>query len=117
MLNFYKSNNSLESTVYEELKAQIKKVLSDGIKLPHFDSHEHIHHSPWLFKIITTLGKEFKINKIRFVNEKIIIRNYFKNIYYKLKSLNYFKHFIINICNKKIKNNFSSPDYFFGILN
>ena len=31
--------------------------------------------------------------------------------------MNYFKHFIINICNKKIKNNFVSPDYFFGILN
>ena len=92
-------------------------MLKDGIKLSHFDSHQHIHHSPWIFKIINDLGKEFKINKIRFVNEKIIIRNYFKNIYYKLKSLNYFKHFIINICNKKIKNNFSSPDYFFGILN
>ena len=57
MLNFYKSNNNLENAVYKELKDQIKKVLSDGIKLSHFDSHEHIHHSPWLFKIITVLGK------------------------------------------------------------
>ena len=46
-----------------------------------------------------------------------IIKNYFKNTYYKLKSLNYFKHFVINMCNKKIINTFSSPDYFFGILN
>ena len=53
-------------------------MLKDGIKLSHFDSHEYIHHSPWIFKIINDLGKEFKINKIRFVNEKIIIRNYFK---------------------------------------
>ena len=30
---------------------------------------------------------------------------------------NIFKHFIINICNKKIENSFLSPDYFFGILN
>ena len=117
LLNFLKLNKTFKSAVYNEFKSQIKKVLNDGIKLSHFDSHEYIHHSPWIFKIISDLGKEFKINKIRFVNEKIIIRNYFKNIYYKLKSLNYFKHFIINICNKKIKNNFVSPDYFFGILN
>ena len=117
LLNFYKSNNSLESAVYEELKAKSKKVLSDGIKLSHFDSHEHIHHSPWLFKIITTLGKEFKINKIRFINEKIILKTYFKDMFYKFISLNYLKHLIINICNTKIKNSLISPDYFFGILN
>ena len=117
LLNFYKLNKTFKNTVYDEFKSQIKKVLKDGIKLSHFDSHEHIHHSPWIFKIITELGKEFKINKIRFVNEKIIIKNYFKDAYYKFKSLNYFKHFIINICNKKIENSFLSTDYFFGILN
>ena len=117
LLNFYRSNNNLENAVYEELKDQIKKVLSDGIKLSHFDSHEHIHHSPWLFKIITVLGKEFKINKIRFVNEKIILKTYFKDMFYKIMSLNYLKHLIINICNTKIKNSLISPEYFFGILN
>ena len=117
LLNFFKLNKTLKNAVYNEFKSQVEKVLKDGIKLSHFDSHEHIHHSPWVFKIITDLGKEFKINKIRFVNEKVIIKNYFKEAYYKLKSLNYLKHFIINICNKKIKNNFVSPDYFFSILN
>ncbi len=117
LLNFYRSNNNLKNAVYEELKDQIKKVLSDGIKLSHFDSHEHIHHSPWLFKIITVLGKEFKINKIRFVNEKIILKTYFKDMFYKIMSLNYLKHLIINICNTKIKNSLISPEYFFGILN
>ena len=116
-LNFFKLNKTFKSIVYDEFKSQINRALKDGIQLSHFDSHEHIHHSPWIFKIVTDLGKEFKINKIRFVNEKVIIRNYFKGAYYKLKSLNYFKHFIINICNKKIKNSFLSPDYFFGILN
>ncbi len=117
LLNFFKLNKTFKSIVYDEFKSQVKKVLKDGIKLSHFDSHEHIHHSPWIFKIITDLGKEFKIHKIRFVNEKIIVKNYFKDVYFKFKSLNYLKHFIINICNKKIQNNFASPDYFFGILN
>lgn len=117
LLNFSKLNKTYESIIYNEFKSQIEKVLKDGVKISHFDSHEHIHHSPWVFKIISALGKEFNINKIRFVNEKIVIKNYFKDAYYKLKSLNYFKHFVINMCNKKIINTFSSPDYFFGILN
>ena len=117
LLNFSKLNKTYESIIYNEFKSQIEKVLKDGVKISHFDSHEHIHHSPWVFKIISALGKEFNINKIRFVNEKIVIKNYFKGTYYKLKSLNYFKHFIINMCNKKIINTFSSPDYFFGVLN
>jgi len=117
LLNYYKSNKKLETTVYNELRSQIKKVLNSGIKLSHFDSHEHIHHSPWIFKIVTELGREFNINKIRFVNEKVLIKTYFRDIYYKIKSLNYLKHFMINICNKKIKNSFISPDYFFGMLN
>ena len=117
LLNFSKLNKTYENIIYNEFKSQIEKVLKDGVQISHFDSHEHIHHSPWIFKIISALGKEFNINKIRFVNEKIIIKNYFKDTYYKLKSLNYFKHFVINMCNKKIINTFSSPDYFFGILN
>ena len=34
-----------------------------------------------------------------------------------MKTLNYLKHFLISICNKKIKSNFLSTDYFFGVLN
>ncbi len=64
LLNFFKLDKTFKSIVYDELKSQIKWVLKDGIKLSHFDSHEHIHHSPWIFKIIVDLGKEFKINKI-----------------------------------------------------
>jgi len=117
LLNLYGVNNNLKKAVYEELKSQIQKVLKDGIKLSHLDSHEHIHHAPWIFNIIADLGKEFKINKIRFVNEKIILKNYFKNFFYKVKSLNYFKHLLISTYKIRIKNDLLSPDYFFGILN
>ena len=117
LLNFYKKKKDFKNIIYNELKSQIEKVLQDGVKISHFDSHQHIHHSPWIFKIITDLAKEFKINKIRFVNEKIIFKNYFKDIVYKLKSLNYLKYLIINFCNNQINNSLKSPDYFFGILN
>ena len=81
LLNFNKINQTYKNVIYNELKSQIEKVLKDGIKISHFDSHEHIHHSPWIFKIITSLGKEFNIKKIRFVNEKVILKNYFKKFY------------------------------------
>ncbi len=115
--NFFDQKKELKIAVYNELKTQIEKVIKDGIKLSHFDSHEHIHHSPWIFKIIEDLGKEFNIKKIRFVNEKLVIKNYFKDIFYKSKNLNYLKHLIINFNKKKIKNSFISTDYFFGLLN
>ena len=115
--SFFKPSDKFKKAVYNEFKCQIKKALNDGIKISHFDSHEHIHHSPWIFKIIIDLGKEFKINKIRLANEKIILKSYFKNVYYKFKTLNYLKHFLISRCIKKIKKNFLSTDYFFGVLN
>ena len=117
LMNLNRKKEIIDNLIYLEFKAQILKVKKAGIRISHFDSHEHIHHSPWLFKIITILAKEFKINKIRFVNEKIILKNYFKDMLYKFISLNYLKHLIINICNTRVKNGLLSPDYFFGILN
>ena len=46
LLNFSKLNQKFGKIIYNEFKSQIEKVLKDGIKISHFDSHEHIHHSP-----------------------------------------------------------------------
>ncbi len=117
LYSFSKPKKDLKIAIYNEFKSQIEKAISDGLNLSHFDSHEHIHHCPWIFKIISDLGKEFKIRRIRFVNEKIVFSNFIKDFYHKFISLNYLKYLIVYINNKKIKNNFLSTDYFFGILN
>ena len=118
LMNFSRKNKIIDKYIYLEFKAQILKVKKAGIKISHFDSHEHIHHSPFIYQIIKKLGKEFGINKIRLVKESIILKNLFKDFGYKFISKNYIKLFLLNYCSYIIKDNFFlSPNYFYGILN
>ena len=118
LMNFNRKKEIIDNFIYLELKAQILKVKKAGIKISHFDSHEHIHHSPFIYKIIKKLGNEFGINKIRLAKESIILKNLFKDFGYKFMSKNYFKLFLLNYCSNRIKDSFFlSPNYFYGILN
>ena len=118
LMNFNRKNEIIDNYIYLEFKAQILKVKKAGIRISHFDSHEHIHHSPFIYRIIKKLGKEFGINKIRLVKESIILKNLFKDFGYKFMSKNYIKLFLLNYCSNIIKDNFFlSPNYFYGILN
>ena len=112
-----KRNKMIDDLIYSEFRAQILKVLNLGIKISHFDSHEHIHHSPFIYNILKRLGMEFGINKIRLVNEVFVPRVFFKNFLYKLYSKNYLKFFLLNYCKYKNSNNsIISPNYFYGVL-
>ena len=118
LMNFNRKNEIIDNYIYLEFKAQILKVKKAGIRISHFDSHEHIHHSPFIYRIIKKLGKEFGINKIRLVKESIILKNLFKDFGYKFMSKNYIKLFLLNYCSNIIKDYFFlSPNYFYGILN
>lgn len=55
--------------VKAEIKAQIDKAISLGLKLSHIDSHRHIHMIPSIFKAYMELQEEYKIPRLRFVNE------------------------------------------------
>tara|TARA_A100001011_G_scaffold303371_1_gene317367 strand:+ start:56 stop:937 length:882 start_codon:yes stop_codon:yes gene_type:complete len=113
-----KRNKTIDNLIYLEFKAQIIKVLEQGINISHFDSHEHIHHSPFIYQILKKLGNEFGIKKIRLVNEAFFTNIFFKNFGYKFFSKNYIKYFLLNFCAKMNQDKFfKCPDYFFGILN
>jgi chitin disaccharide deacetylase len=51
--------------VYEELRAQIQKILAAGIWPTHLDSHKHTHLLPSIFRAAVRLAKEFCIPYIR----------------------------------------------------
>lgn len=51
--------------VYEELRAQIRKIIDAGIKPTHLDSHKHSHIFPPIFRVVVRLAQEFKIPYVR----------------------------------------------------
>jgi len=118
LMNLNRKKEIIDNLIYLEFKAQILKVKKAGVRISHFDSHEHIHHSPFIYRIIKKLGKEFGINKIRLVKEFLVLKNLFKDFGYKFMSKNYVKLLLLNYCSNRIKDSFFlSPNYFYGILN
>ncbi|MBA5864707.1 MAG: ChbG/HpnK family deacetylase [Nitrospira sp. CR1.1] len=51
--------------IYRELKLQVEKVVSLGVKVSHLDSHNHIHTAPQIFLVLKRLQKEFGIRRVR----------------------------------------------------
>ena len=51
--------------VYAELRAQIEKLLSAGIRPTHLDSHKHTHIVPNVFRTVVRLANEFAIPYVR----------------------------------------------------
>jgi predicted glycoside hydrolase/deacetylase ChbG (UPF0249 family) len=51
--------------VYAELKAQIQKIVSAGLKISHLDSHKHTHLVPGVFRTVVKLADEFGIAWVR----------------------------------------------------
>jgi chitin disaccharide deacetylase len=51
--------------VYVELRAQIEKAFSAGIRPTHLDSHKHTHIVPNIFRAVVRLAREFAIPYVR----------------------------------------------------
>jgi predicted glycoside hydrolase/deacetylase ChbG (UPF0249 family) len=55
--------------IEREFRVQIERILNAGISPSHIDSEKHIHLLRPLFRIVLKLTKEYKINKVRFIQE------------------------------------------------
>jgi predicted glycoside hydrolase/deacetylase ChbG (UPF0249 family) len=51
--------------VYKELCAQVKRILSTGLRLTHLDSHKHAHVLPSVFRVVARIAHEFGIPYVR----------------------------------------------------
>ena len=52
-----------------ELRAQIEKVLSSGLRVTHVNGHQHLHMLPRIFAIVERLAVEYHIPYIRTVRD------------------------------------------------
>jgi len=72
-----------KSEIREELSAQIEAILSEGLKITHLDSHEHVHMFPAVLDAIVSLAAQFGIKYIRLPLEspRMLLKDpYFKDI-------------------------------------
>ena len=114
--NYFKINK-IKKAIYHEFKKQIQNVIKSNLMITHIDTHQHVHYSPFIFTIIKILSKEFKINKIRKIDEKFNVNCFFKNFKFKFHNNNYLKYLLLKIFKRKDFNKKNTSDYFFGILN
>lgn len=96
---------------YEELNAQIRKVLDHGINISHIDSHQHIHMLPKILDLIIDLANQYNIKFIRLPKENICVYM-FRDLtslerIAQIATLNYF-------CSKAEKKIPTKTDFFAG---
>jgi chitin disaccharide deacetylase len=55
--------------VEPELRAQIERVLSTGLRVTHLNGHQHLHQWPSVFEIVEKLAEEYGIGYVRRVRD------------------------------------------------
>ena len=58
-------NKKQRRVIYDELEAQIMKIIDAGIHVSHIDGHHHIHTDFWILVEVVKLARKYKIRKIR----------------------------------------------------
>jgi chitin disaccharide deacetylase len=57
--------SALREAFFKELCFQAEKICALGVKISHFDSHNHVHTMPALFPVVKRLQRHFGIRKVR----------------------------------------------------
>ena len=64
-LSSQKFSGQLRESMFIELKLQVERILSYGVKVSHFDSHNHIHTLPGLLPVLKKLQRHFGVRNVR----------------------------------------------------
>jgi chitin disaccharide deacetylase len=54
-----------EFQIYDELRAQMQRLLKAGLRLTHLDTHKHTHLAPPVLDAVTRLAEEFDVRWVR----------------------------------------------------
>lgn len=55
--------------IEREFRAQIERVRGDGVLIDHFNSHQHVHMIPPIFRLTCRLAREYGVPSIRLTRE------------------------------------------------
>jgi len=94
------ANKEIYAALYNEMEAQLLKLIDNGVSVSHIDSHHHIHTAPFILPIVIKLAKNYNIRHIRgirnfyplSINECLRYgwKTYAKCLYGKCKMTDYF---------------------------
>lgn len=97
-----------------ELTAQVEKVLSQGLKVTHLDSHQHLHVFPGIVDIVLDIARKFEINAIRIPDEPYLFLH--QGAMARTLARDGLT-FLARIARKKARKcGMMVPDHFFGML-
>lgn len=102
------------SDIEKELRAQLDKCVSVGVKLSFINSHQHLHLLPGIMHIVIKLAIEYQIPYIRIVSEPVKLSGgkLFR------KSQLVFLNFLSKLAKNKIKKaGLECDDFFVGFVN
>lgn len=104
--------------VYREMRAQIKKTVESGLKLPltHLDSHQHLHVLPGIIDLVIALALEFNIRAIRIPNEAFCFHGEYSADFGRLIGRTGLTSLALLARRKIKKAKLLSPENFFGML-
>lgn len=57
------------AAIERELRTQIERVLSTGLRVTHVNGHQHLHLLPRVFSVVARLAKEYAIPYVRIVDD------------------------------------------------
>jgi chitin disaccharide deacetylase len=80
---------AFQTAIFDELSAQILRVIAASVLVTHLDSHQHIHTLPKLFPVLKALQRRFRIRRIRStinllpLGERMVMSRLFKKRLFK----------------------------------
>ena len=89
--DYRKVTKAMKADIYKELECQAQKILDSGIKLSHFDSHQHIHFHRQILPVFCQLSKQYNIRRMRrYTNVQLSLINKLRTElwWYYAKSMN-----------------------------
>lgn len=106
--------------IERELRAQIEKVIGDGVCVDHLNSHQHVHMIPDVFRITCRLAREYGIPCVRLVRELPHLAGGLRKRLEPFVNANYLKHLLLNhfaLVNESAARQHGIPttDYFVGV--
>lgn len=106
--------------IEREFRAQIERVLRDGVRIDHLNSHQHVHMIPPIFRLACRLAREYAIPCVRLARELPYSAGGLRRWVQPYANSNIVKHALLNRfarINENAARKFGLPttDYFVGV--